>query len=226
MLKTNFGKNLVKYQKLTEERDKICQESPIDTEKLDKVNRRINNHVKKYGTGATTNCQTCVVAYLLQTQGINAYPLPNDNVYYQSDLGVFSLIQTDDPYNPWDTGKFYLDENGNTLSMWKNQPPIMVHDGVGRCMVINERVKLNEIYELDLCFENGAHAVICGRDKKGLYIFDPQCDKEYRGEEFFQLIDKAQSKEQWNYFVLMRIDNCTVNWDIVSKIVEIRPSKK
>lgn len=122
--------------------------------------------------GYDTNCQTCVAVYVARRLGYNVRALPAFN---NADIRHLS-------YN---TNRAYLDSDG-----WHPESDFETTNRQHE--FLEKTLKNGEIYSVSVRWKgtDDGHIVVAEKDSQGkLFIYDPQNNKIYKGNEinkFFQ----------------------------------------
>lgn len=156
------------------------------------------------GGGFTKNCQASVAAYDARRRGYDVQALA-----FKGTRAFKQLARA--PWSAWidpSTGR-------SPQSVFEKSPKGVV----GLYLDLSKHVRQNQRFELAFYYRhrhNGGHVVVCERDTKGLFIYDAQSDKQYRGVDLLRYIMSVDYK---NDVRLFRVDNADLNFTLLNQVL-------
>lgn len=157
------------------------------------VNPRYNDNIQRLAIGYQTNCQTCVATYIARRKGYDVTALPN--------LNNFAIMNLS-----FNTSLAYTDGDG--------KHPERVN--IGSMRKLPDAIQENRIYSVEWSWgrRGAGHIVVGGKDKEGLYLYDPQTNKTYRGGAIDSFTKNARRMK------MMDLTNCKMDETFCDKIMK------
>ena len=200
----------------------VEQGKPMAHEQADSGN--VNPHFGE-AVGYSINCQSCVVTYEARRRGYDVEVVPNDKSHPNCEaLSRDTLRAYKDPA----TGEKpqYLYNSRFTLSsLWTDEVP----NAKRFEKRLQEDIQEGGRYELGFAWKgarNSGHIVMLGKDKQGLFIYDPQCDERYTGAQFSHYLTRIKytvTSYGYKYYTwpeVLRVDDKEFDIDFIEGVLK------
>lgn len=162
------------------------------------------NPLKEKGGGFLKNCQASVAAYDARRRGYNVQALA-----FKGTRAFKQLARA--PWSAWidpSTGH-------SPQSVFEKSPQNIIE----LLSALTEHVSSGKRFELAYYVKeqnNGGHVVSVEKDARGLFVYDAQKDKVYRGIRLFRYITTIDYKKSVKMF---RVDNAELNFSLLNQVL-------
>lgn len=195
---------------------------------------RVNPH---YGEGReyNINCQSCVVAYEARRRGYDLEVVPRDSAHPKcEELARDSRLAWFD--KDGNRPRFLIAGAGRDTEkkawyherVWQGEKPTAKRFS----KILHESLEPDARYTLEFSWTDGhthgSHIVTLRRDGDDLVIYDPQSNRQYRGDRAEEYIGAFQYKRQYmgsTYYQwpgVMRVDDKVIDFDTADGVTQGR----